>query len=612
MNQTSQSPSGLEARRREAAEALLKLVSRDELHELATRISSELSTAESVAVRMAKLPRFRALGIVLTIAEPTLRMLRDILSYLETHGVAARTTGCALLLADPVQGHEYRLDLSPQEVGAIASWTPKSRKILRDESFSEALVDWNSLRTNWERLLQAARPRTRRGNLNVVQSYITRRDVYRRDRDLTEHSAMDALRTLVTQVEHLIELLAKLPERERPRSCEVLLRDMRELTRAAQRDVLGEDAPARRGAQDGTRLVRLPLPGSQERRNLLRHVDQRFLDTFDRLAEDLYLLADLLDGGTIFDILGANIWTSRPQLYEVWLLVTILNWLEDRGYHVELLKVERAQGDSPTWRLAYARESDPCARVVGGALDDGALYYQLYRKSGGMPDLCLFPGVIDISRPLWAIDAKHSDAGSYTLATYRRTAERYQESFGARLSLVVEYFPRTDIVDPNSNPIHVRPGAIFVADAAPGCVGISLLFNVLSTIHPPVGSVVVCIDLSESFRSRMNAALGRARNDLRNERALVSDTFLCFAQNAVTRTGISAFIDGSVDTPSLPTDVVLGGDTCLGPLVAELRVLIRATPVSRILLVSDLGFSDSSEVLKTLIEEFHVPVSHLA
>src|SRR5258708_30029357 len=119
----NESALGLEERRRKAAESLLRLVSGEELGKLATQLAADEVSAESVASRLALLPRFQALGITLSLADPTVRMLRDVLSYLERRGVAARTTGCALLLADPVQGQQHRIDLTPQEVGALASWT---------------------------------------------------------------------------------------------------------------------------------------------------------------------------------------------------------------------------------------------------------------------------------------------------------------------------------------------------------------------------------------------------------------------------------------------------------------------------------------------------------
>lgn len=55
----------------------------------------------AVIERLATLPRYQALAVLLRTATPTVLMLRDILHFLERHGVSARTTGCALVLADP-------------------------------------------------------------------------------------------------------------------------------------------------------------------------------------------------------------------------------------------------------------------------------------------------------------------------------------------------------------------------------------------------------------------------------------------------------------------------------------------------------------------------------
>jgi hypothetical protein len=608
----NQSTHGLEGRRRQAADALLRLVSRDELRELGTHLGVPDVGVDSVLDHLARLPRFQALSIVLTIAEPTLRMLREVLTYLESRGVATRTTGCALVLADPVQGQQYRIDLTPQEVGAISAWTSKSTKRLRDDSFGEALADWRSLTSPWRRLLQRARPNVQEGDLDVVETYIAMRSgstepVYERDRDLTDHSAQGVLHVLLNRVMELADLLERLPAPERPPSCQALLQEMRDLIRIAGRDVFRADLRRRRRGYPSTHS---PARGVANQRALLRYVDQRFLDTLDRLAEDLYLLADLLAGDHLFDVLGIDVWTSRPQLYEVWLLVSVLSWFEARGYRIELLKIEPGQGGRLEWRLAYAKDLTPCARVRGGQLKDGGIYYQLYRESGDMPDLCLLPEPSTAAKPYWAIDAKHSEMGSYALAAYRATATRYRHSFGADLSLVVEYFARPELVEASQNPLHFETGVFLVTDASPEGRGLPIALNLLHSLHPPLACAVLCIDLSDSFRQRAVAALTRARARLRSAGSSSLDSFVCFADRAATRTGMKAFVDGDVDNPPNLGDVAsVGRGTQLPPVINELRALVARTSVSELVLVSDGAFSGTGDALHVLAGELGIPVT---
>jgi hypothetical protein len=595
---------GLEERRLRAAESLLRLISQDELRKLAIRISADRDSLESVAARLAQLPRFAALEITLSVAEPTLIMLRDILSFLDQHGIAARTTGCSLYLAEPIRGRDDRIDLSPQEVGALAAWTPKPRRSIRDNVFAEALADWRSLIGGWEELLWRARMRFQQGEIDVTESLIEQAVVYEPDEDVTDYAAVQVLSSLAEPLSKLSKLLEALPESDRPVSCETLLDEIRYV----QHHVESTLEEVRYRGTTHYESKQLSISDDQDCQEMLQFVDQQFLDMFNRISEDIYLLSDLIYEGSILDIMNTAVWSSRPQLYEVWLLVMILDWLEQRGYHVDILKIVEREDRKYEWQLAYAKDKTPCARVVGGVHGSCVVYYQLYQRSGDMPDLCLFPEPREENTPLWAIDAKHSDKASYTLSTYRATATRYRDSFGAESSIVVEYFPRADIRGLEGDYIAFGPGASLVCDAAPDGRGIAKVFGVLDRVHPSVRTTLVCIDLSESFRSTVDAALEEARALLRGGDASVSDKFVCFADVAVTMTGMKSFIDGNANKLHVGETTRLGNSTMLEPLRRELRRVIGDTPNIELLLLSDGDFSDGADALKSLSADFGASV----
>src|SRR5262249_27965092 len=41
---------------------------------------------------------------------------------------------------------------------------------------------------------------------------------------------------------------------------------------------------------------------------------------------------------SIFEMLKPNVWSSRPQLYEAWVLAQILSWLAGRGYWENVMR----------------------------------------------------------------------------------------------------------------------------------------------------------------------------------------------------------------------------------------------------------------------------------
>jgi hypothetical protein len=317
---------------------------------------------------------------------------------------------------------------------------------------------------------------------------------------------------------------------------------------------------------------------------------------FDKFLEDLYLLADLIQGEGLFDLLRLDIWSSRPQLYEVWVMLSILRWLDAQGYKVQLRRAEAMPEEAPfEWDLAYSRDSRPCATVFESPGHPiGHLFYQLYRPSGDMPDISMLKGADATSAPLWSVDPKHSPRGGYALADYRRTAERYRDSFGARLSLVAECFPR-----PWSNPTDFGNGAKLLVDCNPSGSGLPLLLAELQIFHPPTARQLLCVDLSSSFADRRDGALQELRIRLRasGEEDRFVEEYVCFAGNAVLVSGITTWLtNGRLEDPSL------NGGTSFAPLYEVISKVVKAARVQKVVLVTDGEFDIPLELVKTRIE----------
>ena len=127
-----------------------------------------------------------------------------------------------------------------------------------------------------------------------------------------------------------------------------------------------------------------------------------------------------------------------------------------------------------------------------------------------MPDISMLEAADASSAPMWSLDPKHSLKGGNSLADYRHTAERYRDSFGAKHSLVVEYFRRAW-----SNPTDFVNGAKLIVDCNPSGSGLPLLLVELQTLDPPtierLAKQLLCVDFSSSFASRRDNALEELR-----------------------------------------------------------------------------------------------------
>jgi hypothetical protein len=422
------------------------------------------------------------------------------------------------------------------------------------------------------------------GDLDVVQSCIEKRTVYeqnyRKDSD-----AQKVLGYYLSQVAAFRSRLETVDQDTLPSEIQSIMRDSRKLLTAC------DSAGPRR------RSWRSESPPERPSERLLPHyVPPRFVSDFDKFLEDLHLLADLIQGEGLFDLLRLDIWSSRPQLYEVWVMLSILGWIEGQGYRVELRRAVDSPNKAPfEWDLAYSRDSRPCATVFDSSSTPvGHLFYQLYRPSGDMPDISMLKETDPFSAPVWSVDPKHSPRRGYALTDYRRTAERYRDSFGAKLSLVAECFPR-----PWSNPTDFGDGAKLFVDCNPSGSGLPLLLAELQTFHPPTAQWLLCIDFSSSFADRRDGALQRLRGRVRasGEECRFVKEYVCFAGNAVSVRATQTWLtDGTLEDPGVK------GGTSFAPLYRVIGKVVKALRVQRVVLVTDGEFDIPLEVAKTRLE----------
>ncbi len=550
------------------AERLLRILSREEVAFLADSLGLSGANASQIADSLGALPRYEIARIVLKVGNSTVRLLQDIFDCLMSLGVSVRTTGCVFVLADPLQaGDQCDLEFSPQAVGSVCDWRADRDWEPLKESLQSMKSRWMGLHPDLSKLLYDAKPRWEEGELDVVQSFIEQQEVREPDREIRDESADKALHFLISQLKKMKDRLSQLPEGALPSEITWILRDLDEFLYEADRVL-----------ESGERWGDPEAPSEYD----LYRYEELFRD-LDRLREDLYLLAGLTEGERLFDMLRLDVWSSRPQLYEVWILLTILRWLSRRGFSVQLLKLQKSIA-TVRWELAYSKDSAPCA-VVKGEVATAYLFYQLYRPSGDMPDLALLSGPTPGSAPIWTVDPKHSERGGYSMNDYRLTAKRYRDSFGAPISIVVEYFRRADCVE---NPVDFGGGAYLIHDCGPSRSGLDLLLRELSPLHPALATTVVCIDVSQSFASHLALVLPRIGERLDETKEPILDEFVCFAGNATRMSGLRTWLrSGETHTAST---LGLEDGTRAGPLLGTIASVVQGTGAAGILLVTDGSF----------------------
>lgn len=567
---------------------LIRFLTDEELQSLGAQIGlGEKIDEEQILTATSSMPHYEVVRLFLKVASPTLLLLRQVFDALEILGVHARTTGCLFVLANPsTPGERTELVFSPQAVGMVAVWPIEKDWNRLVTSLQDLKRRWFAFKPVWDQLLYDSKGKWEQSDdLDVVESHIRRERVYeeeyREDRD-----AQKVLAYFLNQIATFRSRLEAAAQGTLPPEIESIMIASRQLL------VAGERSRSRRWKSKS--------PAKRPERWLLRrYVNPRFVSDFDKFLEDLYLLADLIQGEGLLDLLRLDIWATRPQLYEVWVMLTVLRWFKSQGYKVQLRRAKDKSDGAPfEWDLAYSRDSRPCAAVCDSSSRPiGYLFYQLYRSSGDMPDISMLKAADASSAPMWSLDPKHSPKGGYNLADYRHTAEKYRDSFGAKLSLVAEYFPR-----PWSNPTDFGNAAKLIVDCNPSGSGLPLLLAELETLHPPqtkrLAKQLLCVDFSSSFANRRDNALEElwCRLRLSRENRFVEE-YIGFAGNSVRIGGTTNWLRGGT-----LADPNLNDGTSFASLYEVISNVVETTIVEKVILVTDGQFEIALEVAKAQLK----------
>jgi hypothetical protein len=568
---------------------LIRFLTDAELQSLGTQIGlGEEIDEEHILVATSGLPHYEVVRLFLKAATPTLLLLRQVFDALEVLGVHARTTGCLFVLANPSKpGERTELVFSPQAVGMVAVWPLEKEWNRLVTSLQDLKRRWFAFKRELDQLIDDSKGKWEEGDdLDVVESYIRQESVYeqeyREDKD-----AQKVLSYFLNQIAAFGSRLEAAAQGTLPPEIESIMRDTRRLL------VDGEVKRSRSQRWESKSPDERP-----EEWIVRRYVNPRFVSDFDKFLEDPSRPSPWIRSASRYDLLRLDIWSSRPQLYEVWVMLSVLRWFESQGYWVQLRRAKDTQDEAPfEWDLAYSRDSRPCAIIWDSPSKPiGYLFYQLYRSSGDMPDISMLKEADASSAPMWSLDPKHSLKGGYSLADYRRTAERYRDSFGATLSLVAEYFPR-----PWSNPTDFGNGAKLIVDCNPSGSGLPLLLAELETLHPPatkrLAKQLLCVDFSSSFANRRDNALQELRSRLPRGTRFVEE-YICFAGNSVRIGGTTSWLLGG-----MLANPHLNDGTSFASLYEVISNVVKTTIVERVILVTDGQFEIALELAETQLKD---------
>lgn len=591
---------------------LLKLVSDAELEQFARLLDCRLTTAEprdELAGAIENLPRTKVVSALVTVNGVWIAMMRDVVRFLEKCGVSLRTTGCVLIL--PVNGEETRLYLSPQIADLVARFDTKTFGPKTISDWSEALSKLRNSETWIRHILQDGTPaRHSRVSPDKMMDAAIRgrstRDLYE-NRIRVDARASERMFSLWSTLEYLNDKLCPLEDLSPPPPAVKKFRDEVDLLTSTFTQRISRLRRDRELWRELTRHVKRTEPWSADSSDAEKLFQDKcwrhdsHWDRWVRLVEDILSLATLEKSPELADLLRLDLLKDRPRLFEVWCMSRILSWYRSWGCAVELESVK--DGDPPVWNLNYSRASEPVARIEHGG-DRWWLFFQLFRTGAdraNMPDLALLTGREPASGVVWIADPKYSEAEGYGRKDYVEVAERYRDAFRTQRVWICEFFARRDWF--GGECYGHGAGYSILTEVRPGGEGSRLLKREIQEIHGfSTNEFVLAIDCSGSFINDL-ARLERVIISLANRAAAV----FCFAGSAkaIDPEGLDlAIIRGKGES--------LAGGTLLGPLLSELESLPALdSSHTHLILVTDGGFSDSSNELRARLEKMFSTVEQV-
>lgn len=483
-----------------------------------------------------------------------MNMLADVAEFLGQTDVRARTTASVISLAE-------NIIVEAQQLEYAISWADSmypSMQVKRDlevefRTFVKPFL--LEVRSNAEPQKRSkTRLNTRRMYLGIAYEHI----------EVCEYS-----RTAIGEFKKILHLADKaIPDSalsEEPADFPVLL-EFRCLAKALLRDLRDFESEVN--------------SAYRQKEKCSSPIDSCKIERFKIFIESVSFLHQRIPAKDLTQLLRLDVFRHRPQLYEMWVMCTILKTLRDGGCAIQLLEVVSDEKSNRVWNLKYAKATSPVAEITK---DDAKLFlfYQLFRRrrTGDMPDISLWRDRAAETTPVWIVDPKFSERGGYSMSSYVSTAQRYKEQFQpSDFSCVLEYFPRPEIgVDPR-----------VILDVAPRGEGLGVLQRLLKKAHGLALVTIAILDLSDSYVNDVLAVVPQLRQLV--TAGELSDTCILFAGNAKV---CASLIEASRRAFDIER-AALGANSSIMPALAEARRFSTEDDRQAFILLSDGVFDDGS------------------
>jgi hypothetical protein len=460
--------------------AVLELLDKEERGILARRMKLAGDNEDELRQAVAGLSITTLMSEVVELRLPFMRMFKEVMEFLASAGVRARSSARFVVLEDE---QDLKLDFGAQMQGAIAeSLERASLRRSRDEidrRLHEVVQGVDSV-------IGSLRPMAVRRH--TPQSEFYSRSADPGDRFLAErykrlvheyHFAdRESLRKISAQLDETVNLCVKLSKAEKNPETAGYLRSLESLQHNTTQKLAGLNVAVSH---------EYPL-----RIQIRKQTTEAVLQKIRLLREILLAVSKFnTDVSGLVDFFNLEVWQHRWRLYELWTLAHLITTFVRADFEVDLSN----RVTDGVWSLKFTKDADPVA-ILKGSSQALEVYYQLYSRGaarGNMPDIAIRfkdGGYIVVADP------KHGL--SYDRERISEVAQRYHEDFQALLTLVHNYYP----MNYDAECVASHSNCLLLSDVHPDGEGLRKFDHALRQFLPfawkQEPSIVVLFDTSSS------------------------------------------------------------------------------------------------------------------
>lgn len=457
---------------------LLELLDLEERSLLAEKLGINPPTSlkdKPFATQISEFSVTTLMGNIIDLRRPLLQMLSEVYAFLRKQQTMGKTTARAILL--PSDTDNYLLSLEPSIEKAIATSLQINSSATRDAIYKR--IQNTNLRV--DELIQNVRG-------TVIEEFAGF-DSYQFNRE----SVKNAFRGLPAPPRKNFSRLRK--ELVYSEADIVILHDLKESYSALFSLINRLNAAA--SLQDWYEAIeristlidqKLLDITSQTNKNASDNkggqqtIDSRefseIIEEIKNIRENVIAISEIQNVfETIYDLLALHLWRERWRIYELWILISIIDIFVSAGFVLDL----SARTSGNIWNMKFARDTQAIARLIGSniSLD---VFYQLYSKnanSGDMPDIAV---KIHDGDFLLIFDPKYGRTYQFTQLV--ATALRYYNGFNPVLTVIHNFYrmPNYDY------EVWHRPRMVVASDVTPNSNNWKTLVQEILSVIPSQSS----------------------------------------------------------------------------------------------------------------------------